>query len=671
MQNAPSKTPRTNGKYGNGKGAGVRGAAKGLSLHIGLNHVDPTKYKDEDGESWDGALRGCINDARDMQAIAVAQGFRTTLFTDDQATSGEVIKTVGRLATELSSGDIFLLTYSGHGGQVPDVNGEEEDGQDETWCLFDRMLLDDELYNLWTHFAAGVRIYVLSDSCHSGTVLKQMVYTHVPDVGTLSTYVTNQSSRAPKLTEYQALELMREAKPRKYRNLPKDVERATYRADKKTYDAVQWAAGRSGRAMVGAHVLLLSGCQDNQLSADGDGNGLFTQTLLDTWDGGKFSGDYRAFATSIINKMPGTQTPNYYTAGPESTSFETEKPFTIGAVSDSGMSNPVPEPDSARPSITAESDSIDRAGAPPRFRVATGDHDYFIVEIAADTGVFADRPDANTAEFYATYYDAEAPRRETGRSFTLADHAWQQMKGNDRLYYRIGTTGSDSSWDDYILSTEDDAQPPSFEIAAEGGMVEPEPSSDAPSITAESQSLGRDGDAPRFQVAAGAHEYFVVEVAASRNSFLDRPDGNTAQFYATYYDEDRPNRETGRSFTLPEYAWQALKVADRLYYRIGTTSSDSTWDDYTLSTEDDGEAPSLAITGTDGRVPPKGGVKVPKSKSTARSGYGAPPAGVGAPPPSPWTHGSETPTEAIRMAKEQRTKDRPSTTYPPGTPTYS
>src|SRR6186713_2507765 len=123
----PSLPPRARAR-------GARGTQKGVSLHIGLNHVDPSCYQDENGDPWDGELAGCINDARAMQTIAVANGYRTTLFTDDQATSTEVIKTIGRMATELSAGDTFVLTYSGHGGQTPDVNGDDEDGQDETWC---------------------------------------------------------------------------------------------------------------------------------------------------------------------------------------------------------------------------------------------------------------------------------------------------------------------------------------------------------------------------------------------------------------------------------------------------------------------------------------------------------------------------------------------------------
>src|SRR5687768_16203172 len=108
--------------------------ATNLSIHIGLNRVDPNKY-----EGWDGVLRGCINDANAMRALAKRQGYSTLRLIDEQATRAGVIKTVAKAAETLVSGDTLLLTYSGHGGQVPDKNNDEADGLDETWVLFDGM----------------------------------------------------------------------------------------------------------------------------------------------------------------------------------------------------------------------------------------------------------------------------------------------------------------------------------------------------------------------------------------------------------------------------------------------------------------------------------------------------------------------------------------------------
>ncbi|MBA2459211.1 MAG: caspase family protein [Gemmatimonadales bacterium] len=460
---------------GNGRATVSRGAPKGLSLHIGLNHVDPSKYQDENGDPWDGELAGCINDARDMQAIAVAEGFRTTLFTDDQATSNEVIKTIARFATELTSGDILLLSYSGHGGQVPDVNGDDEDGQDETWCLFDRMVVDDELYNLWSQFQAGVRVFVLSDSCHSGTMLKQLIYSHLPPLAPIAREIGPRLTKGALRTvdravDNKALRLFRESSPPKYHNLPIGVQQRTYKNNKAMYDAVQWAAGRSDRSVIGATVLLISGCQDNQLSADGDENGLFTQTLLDVWSDGSFQGSYQTFADQIIARMPGTQTPNYYKVGAANAAFEAEQPFTIGQ---GANEEEEPATETSAPTITAESSSAARDGDAPRFQVSPGANSYYIVEVAADYDLFVNRPSDNTSEFYATYYDPDSPDRETGNSYTLPDHAWEALKGADQLYYRIGTTSSETGWDDYTVSTDDGVEPPSLEIAAAEERVPP------------------------------------------------------------------------------------------------------------------------------------------------------------------------------------------------------
>ena len=56
--------------------------------------------------------------------------------------------------------------HDGHGGQVKDTNSDEKDSDrmDETWVLFNRQLVDDELHNLWAKFKPGVRILVKLES---------------------------------------------------------------------------------------------------------------------------------------------------------------------------------------------------------------------------------------------------------------------------------------------------------------------------------------------------------------------------------------------------------------------------------------------------------------------------------------------------------------------------
>src|SRR5919108_4739294 len=145
--------------------------AKGIALTTGLNAVDPTHYG-----GWSGELIACEADAQDMAHIAQSQGFEVQTLLTRQVTRASLVKAVTDAAGALKSGDIFLLSYSGHGGQLPDRNSDEADAQDETWCLYDGELVDDEIYFLLGKFAKGVRILVFSDSCHSGTVTKQAYY---------------------------------------------------------------------------------------------------------------------------------------------------------------------------------------------------------------------------------------------------------------------------------------------------------------------------------------------------------------------------------------------------------------------------------------------------------------------------------------------------------------
>ena len=62
-------------------------------------------------------------------------------------------------------------------------------------------------------------------------------------------------------------------------------------------------------------VILISGCQDNQTSMDGEHNGAFTEQLLKVWNQGAFQGNYANFHARIRARMPATQTPNLFTLG--------------------------------------------------------------------------------------------------------------------------------------------------------------------------------------------------------------------------------------------------------------------------------------------------------------------------------------------------------------------
>jgi hypothetical protein len=277
--------------------------SQGISVHVGLNHVDPAHYN-----GWDGGLNACEADARDMERIAKGCGFHTKSFLTKAATTPNVTAAIRDAAARTEPGDLFFLTYSGHGGQVPDKNGDERDHKDETWVLYNRQLVDDELYALWGKFKPGVRIFILSDSCHSGSVTRDIAEAAVPHVVQHGMVDTD----APR-----------------HKDMPREVEEATYEANKKLYDDIQDENPNAEKAMIGASVILISGCQDNQLSLDGDKNGLFTQQLLSVWQDGRWKGSYHRFQQAIAAKMPPTQSPNYFKVGASDADFERQKPLTL------------------------------------------------------------------------------------------------------------------------------------------------------------------------------------------------------------------------------------------------------------------------------------------------------------------------------------------------------
>jgi len=115
--------------------------------------------------------------------------------------------------------------------------------------------------------------------------------------------------------------------------MPYAVQQTDNQRRRGTYQFVQALSGAKSDQEVAAAVILLSGCQDNQLSFDGAVNGQFTGALLQTWASGAFQGDYRAFHSAILATMPPDQTPNLFTVGQVSPAFLGQRPFTINAAS--------------------------------------------------------------------------------------------------------------------------------------------------------------------------------------------------------------------------------------------------------------------------------------------------------------------------------------------------
>jgi hypothetical protein len=172
-------------------------------------------------------------------------------------------------------------------------------------------LIDDELYASWARFAAGVRILVLSDSCHSGTVTRA---------------VSLPTRRAKRL-----LTAMQRGTEERIvtRELPLGVEFRTYFRHRADYDEIQDQLVGVEQTAVAASILLISGYMDDDRSEEDKYNGRFTAVLEAAWDSGRFAGTYLDFREDIRRRLRPRQQPNLFKAGVEDRAFERQKPFTI------------------------------------------------------------------------------------------------------------------------------------------------------------------------------------------------------------------------------------------------------------------------------------------------------------------------------------------------------
>lgn len=287
---------------------------KGISLHIGLDRVDKNHY----GELRD--LKAAVKDAETMLDLAknTFKYEQQHILRNEEATSSRVLSALAEYALALEPGDILLLSYSGHGGQIDDqaFYTPEDKGPDETWCLYDRQLLDDELFEAFLQFKEGVRILILSDSCHSGTMSRAIKGDEPPKdaVEALIVAALQQLERTDALRPKE----MRDNKP--YGNHFEKVYRPIMERLKKS-------AGHRKRR-VNASVKLLAACQDNQVAYDGLENGRFTGALKTLIANRKLRNKTSAKALLKLLTNPYT-TPNLLDYGPIIPAFDQYNPFLV------------------------------------------------------------------------------------------------------------------------------------------------------------------------------------------------------------------------------------------------------------------------------------------------------------------------------------------------------
>lgn len=147
---------------------------------VGISHYDTALT----GYQWNN-ING-VEDINLLNPILKKQGFSVTILLDELATFDNIVSTIAQFTNKTRRGDIVYLHFSTHGQPVEDLNGDEEDGWDESIVPIDaykmykkgtyegQKHLTDDLLNKYVKklrekIGPTGFLYVVIDACHAGT----------------------------------------------------------------------------------------------------------------------------------------------------------------------------------------------------------------------------------------------------------------------------------------------------------------------------------------------------------------------------------------------------------------------------------------------------------------------------------------------------------------------
>lgn len=186
-------------------------------------------------------LKGCLNDAANMQRLLESRGFTVEMMLETAATTAGIKEGLKRLVTGAVPGDVIVFHYSGHGSQLP--SKVEADGWEEIICPIDlnwttKVITDDTLRQIFHSVPNGVNTTVILDCCHSGDALDQDAhFSPVKSLDVPAAVIEGGRYLAP----------------------PAKIE-----AKLEGREMVEWTTEKD----INASALLIAGCRSDQTSAD-------------------------------------------------------------------------------------------------------------------------------------------------------------------------------------------------------------------------------------------------------------------------------------------------------------------------------------------------------------------------------------------------------------------
>lgn len=238
----------------------------------------------------DAPLRGCINDVMQMKELLKRyygfsdEGMRILL--DEDATQAGISAGLEWLAQGGDDADaVRVFHYSGHGSYVADQSGDEPDGRDECLVPYDYqsvgMFTDDALKVLYDRFPRTGNLTLLMDSCHSGTVQRDLqrdiVFRFLPASPEEESNIEAAKEKFDR--EKREYVVQQIAKLRGQDLTDAEVEKRV------RFWMMMFDKKRFGDIRVREANILLAGCRSDQTSADayiaGDYHGAFTYCLAE------------------------------------------------------------------------------------------------------------------------------------------------------------------------------------------------------------------------------------------------------------------------------------------------------------------------------------------------------------------------------------------------------
>lgn len=228
------------------------------------------------------ALRGCINDVKNMSNFLNQRfGYQwedMVILTDDQRemakvpTKDNIMRAMQWLVKDARPNDSLVFHYSGHGGVTKDLDGDEDNGYDEVIYPLDFQqvghIVDDDMHAIMVRsLPQGCRLTALFDSCHSGTALD------LPYV-----YSTKGIVKEPNLLKDYGSGALDVFMQYERGNIGGALSSITGLVKKATTGTPNRNKVIQTKASA-ADVISISGCKDDQTSADAQEGGQMTGAM--------------------------------------------------------------------------------------------------------------------------------------------------------------------------------------------------------------------------------------------------------------------------------------------------------------------------------------------------------------------------------------------------------